>query len=49
MRDFMRIALERDPRSLAFLDEVRSGHAAAPAPNPASSPAPGPAAGTAPI
>jgi DNA repair protein RecO (recombination protein O) len=23
MRDFMRIALERDPRSLAFLDEVR--------------------------
>jgi DNA repair protein RecO (recombination protein O) len=24
MRDFMRIALERDPRSLAFLDEVRS-------------------------
>ena len=29
MRDFMRLALERDPRSLAFLDEVRS-HAAAP-------------------
>jgi DNA repair protein RecO (recombination protein O) len=28
MRDFMRIALERDPRSLAFLDEVRAGHAA---------------------
>ena len=25
MRDFMRVALERDPRSLAFLDEVRSG------------------------
>ncbi len=24
MRDFMRIALERDPRSLAFLDEVRA-------------------------
>ena len=24
MRDFMRVALERDPRSLAFLDEVRS-------------------------
>ncbi len=24
MRDFMRIALERDPRSLAFLDEVRT-------------------------
>jgi DNA repair protein RecO (recombination protein O) len=23
MRDFMRVALERDPRSLAFLDEVR--------------------------
>jgi DNA repair protein RecO (recombination protein O) len=32
MRDFMRVALERDPRSLAFLDEVRSrsaGRAAA--------------------
>jgi DNA repair protein RecO (recombination protein O) len=27
MRDFMRVALERDPRSLAFLDEVRAGHA----------------------
>jgi DNA repair protein RecO (recombination protein O) len=26
MRDFLRIALERDPRSLAFLDEVRAGH-----------------------
>jgi len=26
MREFMRIALERDPRSLAFLDEVRAGH-----------------------
>jgi DNA repair protein RecO (recombination protein O) len=25
MRDFMRVALERDPRSLAFLDEVRAG------------------------
>jgi DNA repair protein RecO (recombination protein O) len=25
MRDFMRVALERDPRSLAFLDEVRLG------------------------
>jgi DNA repair protein RecO (recombination protein O) len=32
MRDFMRVALERDPRSLAFLDEVRSGPAAHPAP-----------------
>ena len=31
MRDFMRIALERDPRSLAFLDEVRSGPPARPA------------------
>jgi DNA repair protein RecO (recombination protein O) len=33
MRDFMRVALERDPRSLAFLDEVRShpAHRAAPA------------------
>jgi len=26
MRDFIRIALERDARSLAFLDEVRAGH-----------------------
>ena len=25
MRDFLRTALERDPRSLAFLDEVRAG------------------------
>jgi DNA repair protein RecO (recombination protein O) len=24
MREFMRVALERDPRSLAFLDEVRA-------------------------
>lgn len=32
MRDFMRIALEREPRSLAFLDEVRSGPPARPAP-----------------
>jgi len=32
MREFMRIALERDPRSLAFLDEVRSQHAAHVAP-----------------
>jgi DNA repair protein RecO (recombination protein O) len=43
MRDFMRIALERDPRSLAFLDEVRThparGHALAtrPATEPATS------------
>ena len=29
MREFMRVALERDPRSLAFLDEVRSHHAVA--------------------
>ena len=35
MRDFMRVALERDPRSLAFLDEVRSRHRAAAAPAPA--------------
>ena len=35
MRDFMRIALERDPRSLAFLDEVRSHPAHARAPGPA--------------
>ena len=28
MRDFMRVSLERDARSLAFLDEVRSGPAA---------------------
>jgi DNA repair protein RecO (recombination protein O) len=26
MRRFMRHTLERDPRSLAFLDEVRAGH-----------------------
>jgi DNA repair protein RecO (recombination protein O) len=26
VRDFVRIALERDARSLAFLDEVRTGH-----------------------
>src|SRR5512141_2614205 len=32
MRDFMRVALERDPRSLAFLDEVRHRPAARPAP-----------------
>jgi DNA repair protein RecO (recombination protein O) len=32
MREFMRVALERDPRSLAFLDEVRSHHAAHVAP-----------------
>ncbi len=32
MRDFMRIALERDPRSLAFLDEVRTHPAAGAAP-----------------
>jgi hypothetical protein len=25
MRDFLRVSLERDPRSLAFLDEVRAG------------------------
>jgi DNA repair protein RecO (recombination protein O) len=31
MRDFMRVALERDARSLAFLDEVRSTPAARPA------------------
>ncbi len=31
MRDFMRVALERDPRSLAFLDEVRSRQATRPA------------------
>src|SRR5512141_647258 len=32
MREFMRVALERDPRSLAFLDEVRHRPAARPAP-----------------
>ena len=31
MRDFMRVALERDPRSLAFLDEIRSRPAGRPA------------------
>ena len=39
MRDFMRVALERDPRSLAFLDEVRSPRPARP-----DRPAPAPAA-----
>jgi hypothetical protein len=34
MREVMRIALERDPRSLAFLDEVRTH------PAPTASPAP---------
>jgi DNA repair protein RecO (recombination protein O) len=48
MRDFMRIALERDPRSLAFLDEVRSGHAAGLGPGPAT-PASTPAPNSAPI
>lgn len=38
MREFMRIALERDPRSLAFLDEVRTH------PAPAASPGTVPAA-----
>jgi DNA repair protein RecO (recombination protein O) len=32
MRDFMRVAMERDPRSLAFLDEVRAGPAPHPSP-----------------
>jgi DNA repair protein RecO (recombination protein O) len=32
MREFMRVALEREPRSLAFLDEVRTYHGARPAP-----------------
>ena len=32
MREFMRIALERDPRSLAFLDEVRAHPARTPPP-----------------
>ena len=32
MRDFVRVALERDARSLAFLDEVRSRSAAHTAP-----------------
>jgi DNA repair protein RecO (recombination protein O) len=26
LRDFVRYVLERDARSLAFLDEVRKGH-----------------------
>ena len=41
MRDFMRVALERDARSLAFLDEVRSRPAARPAPRAPSGCAPG--------
>ena len=36
MRDFVRVALERDARSLAFLDEVRS-------PSPTRPPRPRPA------
>jgi DNA repair protein RecO (recombination protein O) len=36
MREFMRISLERDPRSLAFLDEVRTR----PAPAPVTAPRP---------
>jgi DNA repair protein RecO (recombination protein O) len=40
MRDFMRVALERDPRSLAFLDEVRAGHAEQAAALASASPAP---------
>ena len=34
LRDFLRIVLERDARSLAFLDEVRARHAAARAAHP---------------
>jgi DNA repair protein RecO (recombination protein O) len=37
MRDFLRIVLERDARSLAFLDEIRAGQ---PAPPPARTAAP---------
>jgi len=46
MREFMRVAMERDPRSLAFLDEVRAhpAPAASPAGPPAASPAGPPAA-----
>jgi hypothetical protein len=40
MREFMRIALERDPRSLAFLDEVRAGPPSHPKPVPAPAPTP---------
>jgi DNA repair protein RecO (recombination protein O) len=40
MRDFMRVALERDPRSLAFLDEVRSHAAPGSDPRPVRAPAP---------
>jgi len=39
MREFMRIALEREPRSLAFLDEVRSHAAAAGSRGAATTPA----------
>jgi hypothetical protein len=28
MREFLAYSLDRSPRSLAFLDEVRAGHAA---------------------
>ena len=46
MRDFMRVSLERDARSLAFLDEVRSRPAAGTAARPASPARPAPAART---
>jgi DNA repair protein RecO (recombination protein O) len=49
MRDFLRVALERDPRSLAFLDEVRARPpgTARDEPAPAASAATVPAAGSA--
>jgi DNA repair protein RecO (recombination protein O) len=34
LRDFVRVALERDARSLAFLDEVRTAHPARSRPTP---------------
>jgi hypothetical protein len=40
MRDFMRIALEREPRSLAFLDEVRATSDAGAEPHPVPDPIP---------
>jgi len=47
MRDFMRVSLERDARSLAFLDEVRSRPAAGTVTRPAAGAPARPAAGTA--
>ncbi len=38
MRDFVRISLERDARSLPFLDHVRAGPGQRPEPSPLDAP-----------